>query len=48
MNQMPVLDYAGVTIEGLAMGMPFVYLGITGALVALAVIGRWWQLRGEQ
>lgn len=46
MNQMPALDYAGLTTEGLALGMPFVYLGITAVLVILAVIGRWQQLRG--
>ncbi len=45
-NQVPILDYAGVTTEGLAMGMPFVYLGITCVLMVLAVIGRQWRLQG--
>lgn len=44
-NQVPAFDYAGATAEGLAMGMPVVYLGITAGLVALAVIGRWRQLQ---
>jgi len=44
-NQVPAFDYAGVTAGGLAMGMPFVYMGITAGLVVLAVIGRWRQLQ---
>jgi hypothetical protein len=44
-NRVPAFDYAGVTGEGLAMGMPLVYLGISVALVALAVMGRWRQVR---
>jgi hypothetical protein len=44
-NQVPAFDYAGVTAEGLAMGMSAVYLGITAGLVVLAVIGRWRQIR---
>jgi len=37
-------DYAGATARGLATGMPFVYLGITAALLVLAVLGRWRQV----
>jgi hypothetical protein len=44
-NQIPAFDYAGVTAGGLAMGMPVVYLGITVGLMALAVFGRWRQIR---
>jgi hypothetical protein len=45
MEGVPALDYAGATARGLAMGMPFVYLGITAGLVVLALIGRWRQLQ---
>jgi hypothetical protein len=44
-NKVPVFDYAGVTVGGLAMGMPIVYLGISAGLVALAMIGRWRHLQ---
>jgi hypothetical protein len=44
-NRVPAFDYAGVTIEGLATGMPAAYLGITMVLVALAAIGRRRQVR---
>jgi hypothetical protein len=44
MEGVPALDYAGTTARGLAMGMPFVYLGITAALLVLAVLGRWRQI----
>ena len=44
-NKVPVFDYAGATAEGLAMGMPVVYLAICAGLIALAVIGRWRQLQ---
>jgi hypothetical protein len=40
----PAFDYAGATAEGLAKGMPFVYLGITAGLVVLALFGRWRQI----
>jgi len=43
-NQAPAFDYAGATAEGLAMGMPVVYLGIAAGLVVLAVAGRKRQL----
>ena len=46
-EHMPAFDYAGATAEGLEMGMPFIYLAITGVLVALAVVGRWHQLKGS-
>ncbi len=38
------LDYLGATPEGLARGMPLVYLGITAGLMVLALIGRWRQI----
>jgi hypothetical protein len=44
-NQVPVFDYAGVTAEALAMGMPVVYLGIAAGPVALGFIGRLRQLQ---
>jgi hypothetical protein len=44
-NRVPAFDYAGATGEGLAIGMPVVYLGIGAALVALGLIGRWRQVR---
>ena len=44
-NRVPACDYAGATAEGLALGMPVVYLGITVVLVALALVGRWRQLQ---
>jgi hypothetical protein len=44
-NKVPVFDYAGATAEGLAMGMPVVYLAICAGLIALAVIGRCRQLQ---
>jgi hypothetical protein len=44
-NRVPTFDYAGVTVEGLLMGMPVVYLGITVGLMMLALIGRWRQIR---
>ena len=45
LNQVPALDYAGVTPAGLARGMPLVYLGIAAGLVVLALIGRRRQLQ---
>jgi hypothetical protein len=39
-EQVPALDYAGTTAAGLETGVPLVYLGISAALVAMAVIGR--------
>jgi hypothetical protein len=44
-NRLPAFDYAGATAKGLAMGMPILYLGISVALLALGVIGRWRQVR---
>jgi hypothetical protein len=44
-NRVPALDYSGATAEGLAIGMPVVYLGVSAVLVALGVIGRWRQVR---
>jgi len=43
-NGVPFFDYAGVTAEGLARGMPAGYLGVTVALLALAAVGRWRQM----
>jgi hypothetical protein len=40
----PAFDYAGATAEGLANGMPLLYLGITAGLMVLALIGRWRQI----
>jgi len=39
----PTFDYAGMTAGGLAMDMPFVYLGITVGFFVLTLIGRWRQ-----
>jgi hypothetical protein len=39
-EQVPALDYAGATAAGLEIGVPLVYLGISAALVAMAVMGR--------
>ena len=39
-NQVPAFDYIGVVPEGLEMGMPLLYLGITAGLLVLAMIGR--------
>lgn len=44
-EQVPALDYAGTTAEGLEMGMPLVYLGVSAGLLALALIGRRQQIR---
>jgi ABC-type transport system involved in multi-copper enzyme maturation permease subunit len=41
----PALDYTGASAAGRAMGMPLVYLAFTAGLVALAMIGRWRQVR---
>ena len=46
MNQVPTMDYAGATAKGLESGMPVVYLGVTAALLAAAVVGRRRQLAG--
>ena len=39
------LDFMGTAPEALARGMPLVYLGLTLALLAAAVAGRWIRLR---
>jgi len=39
-NQVPAFDYIGVVPEGLEMGTPLLYLGITAGLLVLAMIGR--------
>jgi hypothetical protein len=44
-NKIPGFDYAGITAEGLARGIPLRYLGITVGLVALAFLGRWRQIK---
>ena len=38
---MPALDFTGASAASQGMGMPFVYLGLSAGLVALAMIGRW-------
>jgi hypothetical protein len=40
----PAFDYAGATTNGVAKGMPFVYLAITAGLMVLALFGRWRQI----
>ncbi len=40
MDQTPTLDYLGATAEGPAQGVPLVFLGLTVALLAAAVVGR--------
>jgi hypothetical protein len=39
----PTFDFTGATSDGLARGIPFVYLGATVGLVLLAVFWRWRQ-----
>ena len=39
MEGVPALNFVGASAEGLAMGMPVVYLAITAGLVALAIVG---------
>lgn len=40
MNHTPALDYLGATAEGPAQGVPLVFLALTAALLAAAVVGR--------
>ena len=42
-DRVPAFDFVGATTEGLAKGMPVVYLEITAGLVLLAVFLRWRQ-----
>jgi hypothetical protein len=44
-NKIPGFDFAGITAEGLAKGIPQLYLGITVGCVVLAFFGRWRQIR---
>jgi hypothetical protein len=44
-DRVPAFDFVGTTAEGLAKGMPVVYLEITVGLVVLAVFWRWRQLQ---
>jgi hypothetical protein len=44
-NRTPAFDYAGATAGEAASGMPVAYLVATVALLVVALIGRWWQLR---
>jgi hypothetical protein len=46
MNQVPAMDYTGSTPEGLAQGMPLVFLGATALLMGAAIVGRRRQLAG--
>jgi hypothetical protein len=39
-NGLAVFDYTGLSQEALVKGMPLVYLGLTGALLAAALVGR--------
>ena len=41
----PILDYTGASAAGQAMGIPLVYLALTAGLLALAMVGRWCQVR---
>jgi len=43
-NGLAVFDYTGLSQEALVKGMPLVYLGLTGALLAAALVGRWRQI----
>jgi hypothetical protein len=45
-NGLAIFDYMGLSQEALAQGMPFVYLGLTAALLIAALIGRRRQIRG--
>jgi hypothetical protein len=45
-SRAPLLDYMGMTEEGVASGIPGVYLLITVGLLVIAWVGRWWRLRG--
>lgn len=41
-----IFDYMGLSQEALDQGLPFIYLGLTAALLLAALIGRWRQIRG--
>jgi hypothetical protein len=41
-----IFDYMGLSQEALHQGLPFIYLGLTAALLLAALIGRWRQVRG--
>lgn len=41
-----IFDYMGLSRQALVQGMPFIYLGLTAALLLSALIGRWRQIRG--
>ena len=43
--RLPQLDFIGATAEGVATGMPQVFLAITGGLALITVIVRAWRLR---
>jgi hypothetical protein len=45
MNRLPFLDYMGAVEGSVAAGAPWRFLGLTGLLLALAVVGRRRQLR---
>lgn len=44
-NGLAIFDYMALSPEALAQGMPFVYLGLTIALLAAALVGRRRQIR---
>jgi hypothetical protein len=45
LNGIPALDYLGATPQALTQGMPLRYLVASGALLVLALLGRWRQTR---
>jgi hypothetical protein len=45
-NHVPAFDYMGVTPQGLAQRMPWVYLALAAALLAAGVAARARQMRG--
>lgn len=42
-----IFDYMGLSQEALDQGLPFIYLGLTAALLLAALIGRWRQRCGR-
>lgn len=44
-NQVPALDFAGISNKAVEMGMPLVFLAVSIALCGLTVLGRMKQLR---
>jgi len=44
-NRVPALDYMGVTPQAMSGRIPLHYLGASGVLLVLALLGRWQQTR---